>query len=199
MQELLGLIDVYGYLAVFVVSIFEGELATFLGGILANQDLLVIHYVIAAAILGAIVGDWSWFFLGRYKKEFVHRRFPQIMRKAEAPLQYITRRPRTMSFAMRFMYGFRAFMPLSIGFSHVPVRTFLFWNALGGFSWSVLMVSAGYFAGDFVQSFFGRFQGRDAKIVIVTVLVIVVLVFLYRMFGTASRKVLHAPPSDSIV
>lgn len=199
MTELLEFIDLYGYVAVFLLSTFEGEAAGFLGGILANQDFLTLQYVLIATALGAMFGDGSWFLIGRYRKAFVHRRFPKFIAKAERPLGYITRHPRTISFAIRFMYGFRAFMPVSIGISHIPARTFFFWNALGAFAWSFLIVWAGYFAGDFVQSIFGKLRVREVKIFFVTVIVVVVLALLYRVFATTSRKVLHAPPSDSVL
>ena len=38
-------------------------------------------------------------------------------------------------------------MPALAGASKMPYRTFLPWNAIGGITWGVLVVSAGYLAG----------------------------------------------------
>ncbi|MDU1026171.1 MAG: DedA family protein, partial [Leclercia adecarboxylata] len=51
------LIAQYGYAALVVGSIAEGETITLLGGVAAHQGLLRFPLVVAAVALGGMIGD----------------------------------------------------------------------------------------------------------------------------------------------
>jgi membrane protein DedA with SNARE-associated domain len=122
----------------FIGSIFEGESVVLLGGLAAHENYLLFPLVVLFAALGAIVGDWGFFFLGRYKGQSFFKRFPSLLKMSQKPRELIEKRPRFLSFAMRFMYGFRHIVPASLGASNIPTRQFLFWNGLGAVSWALL-------------------------------------------------------------
>ncbi|VEC91672.1 membrane protein [Salmonella enterica subsp. enterica] len=59
------LITHYGYAALVIGSMAEGETVTLLGGVAAHQGLLKFPLVAAAVALGGMMGDQLLYLLGR--------------------------------------------------------------------------------------------------------------------------------------
>lgn len=59
-MSLPGLITEYGYAAVFVGALLEGETLLILAGSAANQGYLQLHWVITIALLGALYFSTRW-------------------------------------------------------------------------------------------------------------------------------------------
>ena len=59
------LISQYGYAALIVGSMAEGETITLLGGVAAHQGLLKFPLVVIAVALGGMIGDQLLYLLGR--------------------------------------------------------------------------------------------------------------------------------------
>lgn len=201
MSDLIPFLQTYGYLGVFVGSIFEGEAVLFLGGILAHQDVINLNFVLVfvAAALGAFFGDNMWFWLGRNRRSFVRRKLPNAVGRAERMFSTLEARPRIFAAGMRFMYGFRSLVPLSMGLSHVQARTFALWNFIGAVVWSAIITGAGYYAGSFLTSFFGRFQAREVRVTILVGVVMVVAYVIYRIFAYQARKITKAPEDPALL
>ena len=64
-MDLAGLIDSYGYLAVFFGALLEGETILALAGLAAFRGYLDLYKVIALAMFAGFLGDQIYFFLGR--------------------------------------------------------------------------------------------------------------------------------------
>ena len=60
-MTLINFISSYGYIAVFLGGIFEGETVLILGGLAAYGEFLKLPYVFIFALAGALISDWSWF------------------------------------------------------------------------------------------------------------------------------------------
>ena len=56
-MDINGFIEQYGYAALVVGSVAEGETITLLGGVAAHQGLLKFPLVAAAVALGGMIGD----------------------------------------------------------------------------------------------------------------------------------------------
>ena len=59
------LIENYGYLAILILTFFEGETIVILAGVAAHLGLLELQWVMLAALLGSFGGDQLWFYIGR--------------------------------------------------------------------------------------------------------------------------------------
>lgn len=75
------LISQYGYAALVVGSIAEGETITLLGGVAAHQGLLKFPLVVMAVALGGMIGDQLLYLLGRRYGMKILQRFPAIRTK----------------------------------------------------------------------------------------------------------------------
>ncbi|MDP1625221.1 MAG: DedA family protein [bacterium] len=173
-------IESYGYLAVFVGSIFEGESVVLLGGLSSHGEYLSFSMLVLFAAIGAVVGDWSFFFLGRYKRDWIFARFPYFRHLIRRPSAFVERRPEIASFSMRFMYGFRHVVPFSMGTTSIPTSRFLMWNALGAVCWAIIFVSAGYLAGDVLEAILGDIRRYEFRIIVLSILAVITLNLIVR-------------------
>lgn len=69
------LISQYGYAALIVGSMAEGETITLLGGVAAHQGLLKFPLVVIAVALGGMIGDQLLYLVGRRFGGRILRRF----------------------------------------------------------------------------------------------------------------------------
>ncbi|EBT7581230.1 DedA family protein [Salmonella enterica] len=140
----------YGYAALVIGSMAEGETVTLLGGVAAHQGLLKFPLVAAAVALGGMMGDQLLYLLGRCYGGKILRRFPRYHTKIRRAQKMIQRHPYLFVIGTRFMYGFRVVGPLLIGASRLPPKIFLPLNIVGALIWALLFTSLGYLGGEVI-------------------------------------------------
>ena len=79
-MDINSLITHYGYAALIIGSMAEGETITLLGGVAAHQGLLKFPLVVLSVALGGMIGDQVLYLLGR-------RYGGKILRRFSAPRQ----------------------------------------------------------------------------------------------------------------
>ena len=148
----------YGYWAVFIGCLLEGETILILGGLAAHQTSLHLLDVILIATLGGMLGDQILFWTGRY---FGPRIMPKLHRQQAAidrVSALIERYPTASIFSVRFLYGMRLVGPLVIGASRLSPIRFSLVNLLGAAVWATLFVMGGYWAGEALEHFLGNLK-----------------------------------------
>ena len=173
------LLATYGYWAVFFGCLLEGETILILGGMAAHQHLLHLWPVIGWASLGGMLGDQLLFWSGRY---FGGRLLPRLHRQ-QASIDRVTgliaRYPSISVFAVRFLYGMRLVGPMVIGASGLSPLRFTLLNAVGAVVWATLFASAGYWAGQALETMLGNLKPYRLPIAL-GVVVLAVVVALVR-------------------
>ncbi|EGW7510951.1 DedA family protein [Salmonella enterica] len=144
------LITHYGYAALVIGSMAEGETVTLLGGVTAHQGLLKFPLVVVAVALGGMMGDQLLYLLGRCYGGKILRRFPRYHTKIGHAQKMIQRHPYLFVIGTRFMYGFRVVGPLLIGASRLPPKIFLPLNIVGALVWALLFTTLGYLGGEVI-------------------------------------------------
>ncbi|ECG1030743.1 DedA family protein [Salmonella enterica subsp. salamae] len=144
------LITHYGYAALVIGSMAEGETVTLLGGVAAHRGLLKFPLVAAAVALGGMMGDQLLYLLGRCYGGKILRRFPRYHTKIRHAQKMIQRHPYLFVIGTRFMYGFRVVGPLLIGASRLPPKIFLPLNIVGALIWALLFTTLGYLGGEVI-------------------------------------------------
>ena len=146
-MSLPGLLADYGYIAVFIGCLLEGETILVLAGYAAQQGLLSLPVVVALAFVGGTLGDQGFFFIGRHYGVALLRRFPSFTSAALRVNRLLLRHHAWLIVGVRFMYGLRIPGPIVIGMSDVPAARFLAFNVLGAAIWAVLVTGVGYVFG----------------------------------------------------
>lgn len=145
-----NLISQYGYAALLLGSLAEGETATILGGVAAHQGLLKFPLVVLMVALGGMIGDQVLYLIGYRYGSTLLKRFKRHQKKIDQAKALINRRPYLFVIGTRFMYGFRIIGPLLIGSSHLPPSRFLPLNIIGALLWATLFTTLGYLGGSLI-------------------------------------------------
>ena len=99
------LISQYGYAALIVGSMAEGETITLLGGVAAHQGLLKFPLVVIAVALGGMIGDQLLYLVGRRFGGRILRRFASQKARIRKAQRMIQHRPWLFVIGTRFMYA----------------------------------------------------------------------------------------------
>lgn len=145
------LITQYGYWAVFLGAILEGETVLVLAGLAAHLGYLSLPLVMLTGCWGGILGDQLYFFLGRYYGTALLLRFPRIKTRVKMVSRLIERHQKALILGVRFMYGLRVVGPIVIGMSRVPMPRFVLLNLIGALVWSIMISGAGFLFGNALQ------------------------------------------------
>ena len=172
----------YGYLAIFIGSLFEGETILIIGGLAVHQGFLKLPLVFLCSLVGTLISDNFFFLLGRYKGHQLVSKYPFFNKLTAVSEKMSGRSGPFLAFAMRFMYGFRHLMPFSLGMSAIKTKVFSFFNFLGGLSWVLVVGLAGFFFGNVLEIFFGHLKHYEFRTIVIIIIVVAIGSVLYRIF-----------------
>jgi membrane protein DedA with SNARE-associated domain len=153
-MDLPSLIAQFGYAAVLVGTVLEGETVLLLAGYSAHRGYLDFAAVVGIAWLGGALGDQFFFWLGRRHGQRLIARRPLLRTRVERAFTLIERYPVAVILTMRFMWGLRMALPIAIGISRVGWRRFLWLDLLSSALWAPLVAGIGWA--------FGALLERDA-------------------------------------
>jgi len=180
-MSLPGLLADYGYLAVFIGCLLEGETILVLAGFAAQQGLLSLPVVVALAFAGGTLGDQVFFFIGRRYGEALLRRMPRFTKAAERVNSLLLRHHAWLIVGVRFMYGLRIPGPIVIGMSDLPAVRFLAFNVLGAAIWAVLVTGVGYVFGQSLHWLMADLVQYEQAGVLVIIGVAVLITVVHRL------------------
>jgi membrane-associated protein len=177
-------VQVAGYPLLFLIVMGEssgvpvpGETALIAASILASRGKLQIELVIVLAAAAAIVGDNIGYLIGRKGGRWLLERpgrfYSQRRQVLATGEPFFERHGSKAVFFGRFILGLRVWASWLAGATHMPYRSFLLWNALGGICWATIIGLLSYYlgraAGDAVKTF-GLFGLAAALLAIATAL-----------------------------
>jgi membrane protein DedA with SNARE-associated domain len=188
--DIAHLLVTYGYVVVAGMVAVEGmgiplpgEATLILAAILAgNGRGLDIKFVLAAAVLGAIVGDNIGYCLGRWLGYRLLLRFGHYVGLTEKRIklgQYLfLRRGAVVVFCARFIALLRALSGFVAGANRMPWPRFAVFNAAGGTFWVLCYGGGAYALGRGAH----RVMGPVGIVLAIAALAVIaaIAVFLYR-------------------
>lgn len=181
-EFLLGLVDPWLYIVVFVLAFAEGgallglfipgESAMLLAGWLVSQGRASLGGIVAAAAVGSMLGDsvgyWTgWRFGARLRSTRLGSRIGEE-RWTKAEL-FMRDRGKAAVAIGRFVSIFRTLMPPLAGSSGMAYRDFLVYNGPAAALWATAFVLLGAFAGDRWDAV-AHWTGRAGKAALVLAL-----------------------------
>ena len=159
----------YGYLAVLLGTMLEGETIVLVAGFLAHQGYVTVSGVIFCAVLGSVLSDQGIFFLTRLRGKQFLARFPRLQAKAAAFSDRLQARPVGLAlFALlfRFLYGLRSIAPVVLGLSGLSSRRFVCLNLLGAVVWATVFSWGGYFLARVLTAFLGALSRYELPLIL---------------------------------
>jgi membrane protein DedA with SNARE-associated domain len=174
------LLTQYGYLALFVGCLLEGETLLLLAGIAAHGGYLWFPNVVAIAFVGGTLGDQILFYVGRRWGGALLQRWPRFERPAARVEALIERHSGLLIISVRFMYGLRLVGPAVIGMSAVAPLRFLILNMIGAALWATSVAGVGYLFGHALEWLLADLAVFEKVALAIAAVVAIALVMLQR-------------------
>lgn len=183
-----------GYVFLFIFTVLEGipligmivpgHIAIVFGGFLAKIGTIDLFWAIVVSIVGALVGDYLGFFIGRrYGMSFIAKLRPYFsvfessIEKAQSLLSKHTGKALIVG---RFTPATRALMPFLVGTTQTSPAKFWFFNVIGGVSWVSISVIVGYLFG----TAYHLASRNLGKIFLVAVLFVFLIIWGYKFMNS---------------
>ena len=148
-----ALLHDYGYLLIFLCVLAEGETLLLLGGYFAQQGYLSLSGVLLTAYVGAICGDQLFFQLGRRQGTRILTRFPRLRERVNTALVKVENHQAKVVLVMRFLWGLRIALPVSLGLTHMRAAKYFWLNLISAAIWATTFSLLGFWAGHLVSQF----------------------------------------------
>lgn len=180
----------WGYPAILLGTLLEGETVVLVAGFLAHQGYLSLPFIMLCALIGSCVSDQGLFFLARFKGPGFLARFPKLAAKADALAGKMRGKDAWLSLyalTFRFFYGLRNISPVVLGISAIPTLRFVLLNALGAAIWAACFSLLGFAFARTLESFMGNLA-RIEVFVVVLLLAAGLAFSLWRHWRRAARS-----------
>ncbi len=157
--EAVGLIGIFSFIfaesGLFFGFFLPGDSLLFTAGILAAASYFNIWYLLIGCFIFAVLGDSVGYWFG-------HKTGPKIFSKPNSLFWNKKNLDKTEEFfkkygnktitLARFVPIVRTFAPIMAGVGNMKYKTFLAWNMLGAFFWTMGITLLGYFLGNSVKN-----------------------------------------------
>ncbi len=140
----------FSYGVLFAWSLMEGEIGLALAGYKVQLGQLRPEYVLAIAISGAIIGDFTIFMIGRLFKSKTEIMLRQHQKRLEHIEEWFRNYGSWIIVFERFIYGTHIPALLMIGASGFSFLKFLLLDIVGVVLWAVTFTTVGFVFGQAV-------------------------------------------------
>jgi membrane protein DedA with SNARE-associated domain len=154
----------FGYPALIIGLLFEGETMLVLGAFMAHRGYLNLPLVILIGWIVTFSSDQFFFWMGRTKgSQFLENRpaWKPHVEKARSLLGWNTN---LLFLGIRFMYGLRTILPFVIGMAKFDSKKFAILDFIGAFIWALTFGLAGHFVGQFMGLIFEDVKEHELAI-----------------------------------
>jgi len=133
----------------------EGELGLIMAGVLSHTGDMNHYMAIFIGGLGGFAGDQIYFYIGRYNKDYIYKKFRYQKRKFAIAHLLLKKYGWPIIFAQRYLYGLRTVIPMSIGLTRYSGYKFAFINLLSAWVWAAITVTPAYLFGEEILQIIG--------------------------------------------
>ncbi len=119
-----------------------------MAGILSHTGDMNPFLAIFIAGLGGFTGDQIYFYIGRYSKKYIHKKFSKQRRKFAIAHLLLQKYGWIVIFLQRYLYGLRTVIPMSIGLTRYNAKKFAFINLISAWVWAAITIILAYIFGE---------------------------------------------------
>jgi len=175
------IITQFGYPALVVGLMLEGETVLVLAAFMAHRGYLDLPLVILIGFVITFASDQFFFWMGRTKgNEFLENR-PKWKLNVERAKSLLGHNTNLLFLGFRFMYGLRTVLPFVFGLSGFAPKRFATLNFMGAFLWALVFGMAGYLFGHIMEVILVD-VGRYEHWIALGILIISSIIWMYRHY-----------------
>jgi membrane protein DedA with SNARE-associated domain len=188
---------VWKYTALGASSIVFEEANPIFGGIAARHGRAGMLGVVVAVALGTWIASIVLYYVGRWRIDWVHARWPNKRRLLDGALAIVERHPWRSSLAVRFAYGLRLPLPIACGAARVPLGLYAAGSGISCWLWSLGFAYLGLAFGGAAIRMLHFTRMLEVRLGFVALILIIVLSFIMRRRRIAERTA-HILASEQI-
>jgi membrane protein DedA with SNARE-associated domain len=144
-EQVIEFVQTWGYLAVLLGSMVEGESVILTACVLAHMGYMNIYYIMIISFLGTLIADQTLFLVGMKYGPSLFKKYPKLKVKSKRIFDLLEKYDIWFILSFRFIYGIRTLSPLIIGASgKVSLKRFAPLNFLAAVIWVLLSCFLGY-------------------------------------------------------
>ncbi len=191
--NIIPLIDAMGnwfYVLMFLIAVIESTflIGTFIPGTIvmlffgfaASQGHISILWTIFFTALGAIVGDFISYYIGRYGRSFIKENKGLLrMSHIEIGKAFFLKHGGKSVILGRFVSPIRQIIPFVAGMVHMSYRRFIYLNIFGAILWAVAYLCLGFYFGAYWR-FIDKIVSRIGLIITLACVAISLYVFHFQ-------------------
>jgi membrane protein DedA with SNARE-associated domain len=151
MESFLAFVQDWGYIAVFLGAIVEGETVILTSSALAALGYMNIYKIMLITFCTTVVVDQILFQVGRKYGPAFFEKYPKLRPRVNKAFHLLHRFDSWFILSFRFIYGIRVISPIVIGAAHVDPKRFAPLNILSALIWTLVSCYSGYMMGDVLE------------------------------------------------
>jgi membrane protein DedA with SNARE-associated domain len=165
-MHLSELLQQYGYAAVFIAGLFEGETILMLGAFAVHQGYLSLLPLIACGAAAAFFTDQFYFHLGRRKGMDLLVSRPKLRAHIARVDKFVSRHPVATIFLMRFAWGLRIALPATLGMGRTSATLYAALDAVSAIVWATLVSVFGIKLTGWAHAWIGHLRPYEHRLII---------------------------------
>ncbi|KPK99632.1 MAG: hypothetical protein AMJ91_07120 [candidate division Zixibacteria bacterium SM23_73_3] len=181
------LIIKFGYPALFLGCLLEGESVLIAAGFLARSGYLDLNLVMLVALAGTYTADVTIYFLGRKKGQGIISKFPVAKKYYPKVKSLFDRYGIWAIFITRYLYGLRLAAAGSMGLMKMRKGQYLPFDFLSCTIWAIVIGGLGYIFGASLEALIGQIKHYE-KLVVLFIIIIGAGIWLLRRVWNKRQK-----------
>ncbi len=171
----------YGYIAILLGTVFEGESIMIMGGFSAHRGYLkLLPWVVLAGFVGNFIQNQVYFVLGRRFGNRTVAKHPDWKPRLQQVNGWLQRFQSALTIGLRFVPGFRMIGGVAIGMSDVSTGRFVVLNLIGAVLWAVIIGFLGFLCGHVLELILGDIKHLEVPILVGIAVIGGLLIFRHR-------------------
>ena len=145
------------YVPVTIVAILEGPILSMFFGVLLKLGYFSLIPVYASLMLGDLIGDVVWYYIGYHYGRSAIKRFGKKFNITEEGVERVEKRFHENKTKILFIskitngFGLALVTLTTAGIVRIPFKRYITVNIVGQFIWSGTLLAVGYFFSDSYQ------------------------------------------------
>ena len=180
------------YAVLGATSIVFEETNPIFGGIAVRHGRAEMIFVVIAVALGTWVASIALYYVGRWRIEWVRRRWPNKQLLLDGALQIVSRHPWRASLFVRFAYGLRIPLPIACGAARLPIGLYAIASGVSCWVWALAFSYLGLAFGGAALRLLAVTNRLDVKLGLLAIILLAVLTVIMRrrLIGERTAHVL---------
>ena len=170
-MHLSALLEHYGYCAVFIAGLFEGETILMLGAYAVHQGYLSLWPLVACGAAAAFLADQFYFHLGRRKGAALMEKRPAMAKHIARVNGFVSGHPVATVFLMRFAWGLRIVLPAALGMGRMRASVFAALSVPASILWATVVALFGVKLTALVHGMVGHLRPYEHPLILAAIVI----------------------------